>query len=41
LAQENHTESWSQQIPSEEGYQRSAFVEYVDLNVNMCVPLWV
>jgi hypothetical protein len=37
LTRENHTESWSQRIPSEEDIKDlRSLVEYVDLNVNMC-----
>ncbi|HCE54169.1 MAG TPA: hypothetical protein DER05_03840 [Lutibacter sp.] len=37
LTRENHTESWSQRVPSEEDIKDlRAILEYVDLNVNMC-----
>ena len=37
LTRENHTESWSQRIPSEEDIKDlRSLLEYVDLNVNMC-----
>ena len=37
LTRENHAESWSQRVPSEEDIKDlRALLEYVDLNVNMC-----
>jgi hypothetical protein len=37
LTRENHAESWSQRVPSEEDIKDlRAILEYVDLNVNMC-----
>jgi hypothetical protein len=37
LTRENHAESWSQRIPSEEDIKDlRSLLEYVDLNVNMC-----
>jgi hypothetical protein len=37
LTRENHAESWSQRIPSEEDVKDlRSLLEYVDLNVNMC-----
>jgi CDP-glycerol glycerophosphotransferase (TagB/SpsB family) len=37
LTRENHVESWSQRIPSEEDIKDlRSLLEYVDLNVNMC-----
>lgn len=37
LTRENHTESWSQRVPSEEDIiDLRSLLEYVDLNVNMC-----
>jgi hypothetical protein len=37
LTRENHSESWSQRIPSEEDIKDlRSLLEYVDLNINMC-----
>ncbi|MBG6187825.1 hypothetical protein [Flavobacterium sp. CAN_S2] len=37
LTRENHAESWSQRIPSEEDIKDlRSLLEYVDLNINMC-----
>jgi CDP-glycerol glycerophosphotransferase (TagB/SpsB family) len=37
LTRENHSESWSQRVPSEEDIKDlRAILEYVDLNINMC-----
>ncbi|PIX10159.1 MAG: hypothetical protein COZ75_03025 [Flavobacteriaceae bacterium CG_4_8_14_3_um_filter_34_10] len=37
LTRENHAESWSQRVPSEEDIKDlRALLEYADLNVNMC-----
>lgn len=37
LTRDNHAESWSQRIPSEEDIKDLRFLlEYVDLNINMC-----
>jgi hypothetical protein len=37
LTRENHVESWSQRIPSEEDIiDLRSMLEYVDLNINMC-----
>ncbi|SHM95600.1 hypothetical protein [Flavobacterium xinjiangense] len=37
LTRENHVESWSQRIPSEEDIMDlRSILEYVDLNINMC-----
>ncbi len=37
LTRENHAESWSQRVPSEEDLKDlRALLEYADLNVNMC-----
>lgn len=37
LARENHAESWSQRVPSEEDIKDlRSILEYADLNVNMC-----
>jgi hypothetical protein len=37
LARENHAESWSQRVPSEEDItDLRSLLEYVDLNINMC-----
>lgn len=37
LTRENHAESWSQRIPSEEDIKvLRSLLEYVDLNINMC-----
>ncbi len=37
LTRENHAESWSQRVPSEEDIKDlRALLEYVDLNINMC-----
>jgi hypothetical protein len=37
LTRENHAESWSQRVPSEEDIKDlRSLLEYVDLNVNMC-----
>ncbi|RTY71259.1 hypothetical protein EKL99_06875 [Flavobacterium sp. ZB4P23] len=37
LTRENHAESWSQRIPSEEDIMDlRSLLEYVDLNINMC-----
>jgi hypothetical protein len=37
LTRENHVESWSQRIPSEEDIiDLRAILEFVDLNINMC-----
>jgi len=37
LTRENHTESWSQRVPSEEDIKDlRSLLEYVDLNINMC-----
>jgi len=37
LTRENHAESWSQRIPSEEDIiDLRSLLEYVDLNINMC-----
>ena len=37
LTRENHAESWSQRVPSEEDIKDlRSLLEYVDLNINMC-----
>jgi hypothetical protein len=37
LTRENHSESWSQRIPTEEDIKDlRSLLEYVDLNINMC-----
>jgi hypothetical protein len=37
LTRENHAESWSQRVPSEEDVKDlRSLLEYVDLNINMC-----
>jgi CDP-glycerol glycerophosphotransferase (TagB/SpsB family) len=37
LTRENHAESWSQRIPSDEDIKDlRSLLEYVDLNINMC-----
>jgi hypothetical protein len=37
LTRENHVESWSQRVPSEEDIKDlRSILEYVDLNINMC-----
>lgn len=37
LTRENHVESWSQRVPSEEDIKDlRSLLEYVDLNINMC-----
>lgn len=37
LTRENHAETWSQRVPSQEDvFDLRAILEYVDLNVNMC-----